>query len=73
MECLGYVIIKLNIEVMLNSQLGIALLASLAYPVLEIVANLREYHVADVGAGHLPNLPENREGINHLLMGEGKF
>jgi hypothetical protein len=68
-----YVRIKLDVKVMLNSKLGIALLASLAYPVLEIVAKLRKDHVTYVGAGHLPDLPEDRECIDHLLMSESKL
>jgi hypothetical protein len=73
MKCFCDVLIKLNIEIMLNSKLCIALLTSSAYPFLEIVANLRVYNITNVGPGHLPNLPEDRKRINYLLMTESEF
>jgi hypothetical protein len=55
-----YVRVKLDVKVMLNSKIGITLLTSLTNPILEIVADLRENYITNVGAGHFSDFPEDR-------------
>jgi hypothetical protein len=73
MKCFGYIRVELNIEPLLDCEFGVALLASLADPILELISNFCKNYVTNVGAGHFPDLPEDRQRFDNLLMGEGKL
>jgi hypothetical protein len=56
-KCLGYVRVELDIEPLLDCEFGVALMASLADPLLELVTNFCEHNVTNVRPAHLPDLP----------------
>jgi hypothetical protein len=73
MEGLGYIRVELNIEPLLDCEFGVALLASLADPILELISNFCKDNVTNVRPAHLPDLPKDRQRVDNFLMGEGEL
>ena len=69
-EGLGDVGIELDVEVLLDRQLFIPLLASLVDPCLERFPKDGENDIANICSRQLPDLPFWRKGINHTCMGQ---
>jgi hypothetical protein len=72
-KCSCYILVELDVEPLLDGEVGVALLASLADPVLELLANFCKTDITNVAAGHFPDLPQNGQGVHHLLMSEGEL
>ena len=56
--------IERDARVVVAGELLVSLLASRLHPSLEVRAHQRVDHVADVGPGHLPGLPDNGKRVD---------
>ena len=68
MESFGDIGIELDVELLLDCQLLIPILASLVDPCLKWFTHNGEDDVANVGSWQLPDLSQRWEGIHYLLI-----
>jgi hypothetical protein len=64
MKCLCNICIELNIELLVDGDINIALMTALIHPFLEDISETCEDYVTNVGAGHLPDLPYRWQAVD---------